>query len=276
VAETDESRQQLAEEPEPTRRPRRRVVAVGALAVAGVVVLLLAVPVISTLQPGYYERYGDLSVRMEQWRASTHGRMSCAACHVDPGARGMLGFTVRSVPAFYSQLLFGPSDTNLLRPPTTAACQKCHTSYREVSPDGDLLIPHRAHVEILKVECVVCHERLVHSPNTAGINRPKMSGCLKRCHDGEQATAQCTKCHTRKNAPASHAQPDWLKVHSQQAESGDCGKCHAWSPDFCAECHSRRPRSHAGNWKTAHATRAARDSSGCRVCHTEQFCRECH
>lgn len=255
-------------------KSRRLLYAVGAL--VAVVVFVLVLPVFSTLQPAYYSRYGDLSVRMDQWRNSTHARMSCADCHVDPGIKGLVTFAARSFPAFYSQLLFGPKHTNLLRPPGTAACQKCHTGFRQVSPDGDVLIPHRAHVDVLKINCVVCHEQLVHSPNAAGINKPKMTGCLRRCHDGETATAECVKCHTRKQAPESHRRPDWLTIHSQAATKDECGKCHAWSPDYCAECHSKRPASHAGNWKTEHKTRAARSSKGCMVCHNQRFCKTCH
>jgi hypothetical protein len=213
---------------------------------------------------------------MDQWRQSTHARMSCVDCHVNPGATGLATFSARSIPAFYSQLLFGPKSTNLLRPPDAVACQKCHTGVRQVSPGGDLLIPHRAHVDVLKINCVVCHERLVHTSNPAGINKPRMVKCLERCHDGKKATAVCTKCHTRKQTPATHKRKDWLVVHSEVAKQDGCGACHAWSPDFCAECHKRRPVTHAGNWKTAHQVRARVSDKGCRVCHTDEFCKRCH
>lgn len=257
-------------------KPARNRRAVVAGVVAAILIVLLVVPVYSTLQPAYYSRYGDLRVRMDQWRHSTHARMSCSACHVDPGARGLLMFGVRAIPAFYSQLLFGPTKTNLLRAPDIAACQKCHTSFRQVSPDGDLLIPHRAHVQILKVNCVVCHEKLVHTSNPAGINRPRMAKCLALCHDGKKATSKCTKCHTRKQTPVTHKWPNWLEVHSEVAKQDSCDECHAWSPDFCADCHKKRPVSHAGNWKSNHQVRARRSDRGCRVCHTEQFCKRCH
>lgn len=273
MAAIDESPHSDGDAPEEPKKRRPPVVAVGILVV---VLVLLVLPGYSTLQPAYYERYSDLSDRMDQWRESTHARMSCGDCHVDPGPAGLLTFAARSIPAFYSQLLFGPKHTNLLQPPGTRACQKCHTGFRQVSPDGDVLIPHGAHVDILKIDCVVCHEKLVHAPNEEGINRPKMAGCLARCHDGKQASAKCVDCHTRKQAPDTHSLPDWLKTHSQVATNDECGRCHAWSPDYCAECHGRKPQSHTGNWKKEHKTRAARDSKGCLVCHAEKFCKTCH
>lgn len=242
-----------------------------------VIIVLVGLPIFSTLQPRYYERYPDLEPRMENWRASTHAKIPCSGCHVYSGAGGMLEFSARAIPAFYSQLIQGPHPDNLLDVPDSDACQKCHTAYRQVSSTGDLLIPHRAHVEILEVECATCHRDLVHSENTQGYNSPKMTMCFEQCHDGESATRECIKCHTRKHVPDNHKTEDWLEVHSQRAEEIDCGECHAWSPDFCAECHSEKPESHAGNWKKMHQFPALeRGDKGCKTCHEEKFCLECH
>lgn len=254
---------------------RRPKLIVGA--VAFVVFFLIALPVFSTLQPGYYGRYRELRVRMEHWNTSTHARMDCVSCHVSPGAGGHLEFAARSIPAFYSQLIGGPKKTNLLDAPDRLACQKCHTNYRQVSPDGDLLIPHRAHVEVLNVNCVVCHKDLVHSANDQGFNRPEMSTCLDQCHDGVKATNKCVKCHTRKDTPDSHSNEDWLEVHGRKSETMDCGKCHNWTPDYCSDCHKKRPATHAGNWKKNHSIRAKERGKGCLVCHgVAKFCKNCH
>jgi hypothetical protein len=215
---------------------------------------------------------------MDNWRTSTHGKMSCIDCHMDPGLGGFLTFAARSIPAFYSQLLTGPRATNVLQPPDVVACQKCHTDYRQVSPDGDLLIPHRAHVEVLHVNCVVCHKNLVHSANADGFNKPEMSTCLNLCHDGTKATNKCDKCHTRKETPPTHKRADWLQIHGSMAEKIDCGKCHNWTPNYCGDCHKHRPPTHVGNWKTAHAVEAKqRGADGCLVCHSmATFCKKCH
>jgi hypothetical protein len=214
---------------------------------------------------------------MDNWRASTHAKMSCVSCHVNPGPVGFLTFAAKSIPAFYSQLIQGPQETNLLGVPDRSACQKCHTNYRQVSPQGDLLIPHKAHVVVLKMQCAECHKNLVHSVNTQGFNRPEMATCLAKCHNGKTATNQCVKCHTQKQTPESHKQKDWLQIHSQQAATGDCGRCHGWTQNFCADCHKNRPASHVGNWKTGHAAAAKQRGKGCLVCHGgEKFCKQCH
>jgi hypothetical protein len=256
--------------------PRRRLLFVVVLVATAVVAVALALPVVSVLQPDYYRRYPALGARMDHWAVSTHSRFSCIECHVEPGIGGFLSFAAKAVPAFYSQLAHGPTDTNLLKAPGRAACQQCHTRYRSVSAGGDLLIPHRAHVEVLKIDCVVCHKDLVHSLNRRGYNRPEMESCLT-CHDGDKATEKCEKCHTRKQTPPTHAQTDWLEVHGKVAESKTCAVCHDWTPDYCAACHKQRPASHAGNWKKGHGAHAKVRGDGCKVCHGgEKFCKGCH
>lgn len=255
----------------------RRLVMWAMIAIALAVLVALALPVISVLQPNYYRQYEALGERMDRWKTSTHSRISCVECHVEPGLKGYASFAAHSIPAFYSQLAKGPDSTNLLSAPSRAACRKCHTSYRKVSPSGDLLIPHKAHVEVLEMECSSCHEDLVHSLNRHGFNRPEMERCLEQCHDGDKATNECVDCHTRKHTPATHERADWLTVHGQMAEMEDCGTCHDWTPGYCADCHEKRPASHVGNWKEGHAALANIRGEGCTVCHGgEAFCKECH
>lgn len=244
-----------------------------------VVIVLLVLPFVSTLQAGYYHRYPKLRPRMDSWRVSTHARISCTQCHVEPEARGVATFWARSIPAFYSQVVVGPKRANVLSVPGRRACQKCHTTYRRVSASGDLLIPHRAHVEVLGVGCATCHKDLVHSNNRQGFNQPEMETCLTECHDGDKATDKCAKCHTGKQVPRTHREAGWLQAHGELSEKVDCGTCHAWTPDYCRECHEKRPASHVGNWKKDHQVPAKkRGEKGCVFCHEggAQYCKKCH
>jgi len=276
VAEKDEALSAEGED-STTAKPAKKRRFPTKTVLALLVIVALGLPVVSTLQPSYYERYPELRGRIENWRKSTHARISCAQCHVDPGAVGFISFAAKSIPAFYSQLILGPRPQNLLSVPSRAACQKCHTDYRQVSPAGDLLIPHRAHVEMLHVNCPVCHKNLVHSLNAAGYNKPEMQTCLTLCHNGVKATNKCDKCHTRKQVPPSHMQADWLDVHPTMVGKINCAQCHAWAPDYCRECHSHRPPSHVGNWKQLHQFRAkAIGTKGCLFCHGQAFCNKCH
>lgn len=259
--------------PKSPARKRRLAIGLGALALT----LVLVWPVISTLQPAYYERYKPLRSRMHSWRNSTHAPVPCISCHVEPGLVSFVVFAARSVPAFYSQLLVGPNETNLLRAPSRRACQQCHTTYRTVSPAGDLLIPHRAHVTVINIDCAECHKNLVHSPNTQGFNAPKMTFCLTACHNGRKAKDKCTACHTQKYVPENHKRPNWLATHSQRTAEVNCGACHGWSPKLCESCHRKRPRTHVGNWRKLHQVRARERGKGCLFCHGgRKFCLKCH
>lgn len=247
------------------------------IAAALVVFFLLVLPVFSTLQPGYYERYQALRPQMASWRTSTHAVWSCSSCHVGSGLGELAAFAARSIPDFYGQLILGPSKTNLFGAPGNEACRSCHTVYRSVSPGGDLIIPHRAHVVVLKLRCVLCHQKLVHYPNVAGYNRPRMIFCLAECHDGKKATDKCQKCHTRKQVPASHKARGWLATHGKRTGETDCGSCHGWTPRLCETCHEQRPKTHTGNWKKLHRQRAKERRKGCLVCHGgRKFCLKCH
>ncbi len=104
---------------------------------------------------------------------------------------------------FYLSLVLRSESPSVFATPTNEACLECHNDLRSVSPKGDLQIPHRAHVTILKMECVECHDYLVHELNPSGKHLPTMAGCL-RCHDGDTAKDTCTACHTQKAAPDSH------------------------------------------------------------------------
>jgi len=102
-----------------------------------------------------------------------------------------------------------------------------------------------------------------------------MTICL-RCHDGKKASRACKSCHTEKAYPVSHRAADWLRVHSERTKEIECGSCHGWTPEFCQECHSRRPPSHVGNWKKAHSHPAKARATGCLVCHKKAKCLTCH
>jgi hypothetical protein len=175
---------------------------------------------------------------------------------------------------FYLSIFARSRVPGVFATPTNEACLVCHSDLRTVSPTGDLRIPHRAHVSDLKMRCVECHAFLVHQKSPEGKHAPSMAGCLK-CHDGDKAKSACSSCHTDKAAPPSHAGKDWLVVHGRTAAGADCVKCHKWAADWCADCHSQRPRSHGTDWRVAHGRRIAQHR-GCEACHAGAFCIRCH
>lgn len=241
-----------------------------------VVVVLVVVPALFAVQPAVIGGRGDLKVAHETLLLSKHGDVPCQGCHADPKVASQAGYGARMLGQLYLSFVGGDDATASFPPPSNAACLNCHKKLVKTSPKGDLLIPHRAHVDILKVPCVTCHRYLVHEESPEGRHTPPMAVCLT-CHDGKQAKNACTTCHTAKAAPDTHKASDWLVVHPQVAKTTDCAKCHGWIDNWCADCHDRRPPSHTKDWRERHATAVAvKKPRNCESCHVASFCTECH
>jgi hypothetical protein len=258
-------------QPEKPRMSRRRKW----LIAAGVVVLVLlvvAVPAYVGTSPGFLGTYPNMETQHAQWETSAHTSASCDDCHVGPGVVAQTAFAARMLGEFYISWVVD-REPEVLDTPENAACESCHIDLRAVSASGDLLIPHRAHVDILEMECVECHDYLVHEETPEGTHTPRMVDCMD-CHDGEQAKDTCEACHTAKAAPDSHAAADWLITHPDE-EDPECEECHGWTEDWCAECHSRRPPSHTDDWRSIHRDRVA-ERRNCEACHEGEFCVDCH
>jgi hypothetical protein len=175
---------------------------------------------------------------------------------------------------FYLSAIAGSRKPGYFETPTNEACLECHSDLRTISPKGDLQIPHRAHITILKMDCVDCHRYLVHELSPEGKHTPPMIECLT-CHDGDTAKDACTACHTQKAAPESHSASDWLITHAAQVDDPECITCHKWKDDWCADCHRDQPRSHTSDWRSVHGERVA-EHRNCEACHEADFCVRCH
>lgn len=256
--------------PDPHRRHR--------LLRAGAVILAIAVLVILpgylASRPAFFGRYPGLSEKYVPWSTSTHLEAGCEGCHIPPQVSARAAYRVQMVGEFYVSLASRSRVPDVFDAPTNEACLVCHSDLRSVSPEGDLQIPHRAHVTVLEMDCIECHDFLVHETNDAGKHTPSMEGCM-RCHDGDTAKDACTACHTEKAAPATHSKGDWLIAHGGHAQDPECVTCHKWRDDWCVHCHTQRPTSHGTDWRATHGERVEVHRS-CEACHEDAFCVRCH
>lgn len=255
-----------------THGGRRRLLAAGAVVLA--VILLAGVPALITMRPAFFGRFDGLAEKYEPWSTSTHVEATCQDCHASPGVLSRTVFQTKMVGEFYVSLVSRSRVPGGFGAPTNAACQSCHDDLRSVSPKGDLRIPHRAHVTILKMRCTECHNFLVHEKSPEGKLAPSMSGCL-RCHNGDVAKDNCTACHTEKSAPDSHRAADWSRTHAAAADDPECDSCHKWTENWCVDCHTKRPESHSANWRKLHGS-AVKARRSCEACHEGPFCERCH
>ena len=264
-----------AADEQPRRRgaaTRKRLVRIGVVVLA--VLLLIVLPGYLAAQPGFFGRYPGLSEQYEPWSSSTHAEAGCEGCHVPPKPLERAVYRVRMAGEFYLSLVLRSREPDVFKTPTNEACLTCHSDLRSVSPKGDLQIPHRAHVTILKMDCVQCHNYLVHELNPTGKHTPLMADCLT-CHDGDTADDACSSCHTAKAAPESHSSGEWLVLHADRASDPECATCHQWREDWCVDCHQDRPQSHGTDWRATHGQRVEQHRS-CEACHEGDFCIRCH
>lgn len=244
------------------------------LAIAVVAAAVIAAPFVFASRPQAMKGVSAVSRWYSPWAKSTHAEVACRDCHASPTLLSRAGFAVRVSTGLLTSAIGSRNVTTAFSEPTNRACLVCHSDLRSVSPKGDLQIPHRAHIELLKMRCVECHSGVAHDTTRDGSSIPPMKGCL-RCHDGRVAKDACSACHTAKAAPASHKAPDWLVVHASAGSSPECVRCHKWAKNWCSDCHSHRPKSHGRDWRRTHGQAVAvhRD---CEACHTASFCTRCH
>jgi hypothetical protein len=254
--------------------PGRRRVVLGVVLALLLVVVFAIVPGYLATQPRFLQRYSHFNKPYKTWSTSVHAKVPCQKCHIAPTIPAQAAYSVRMLGEFYISAVAPSRQPKLLDAPTNAACQSCHLDLRTVSPTGDLNIPHRAHVTVLKMQCVTCHKYLVHDKNPAGTHRPTMATCLT-CHDGTKAKNACSTCHTNKGEPISHRQPDWLIIHPEMQAKVDCKSCHQWKATWCSDCHKKRPKSHTADWRTTHG-KAVAVRRNCEACHEPEFCIRCH
>jgi hypothetical protein len=244
------------------------------IVLALVIVVFILIPSYIASQPSYLGRYPGMHNEFGSWTKSAHTRAACQSCHVRPGFLPQAVYRARLLGEFYVSLVVPGHQPKLFSAPTNEACQSCHLDLRTVSPSGDLNIPHRAHVQVLKMQCVRCHKYLVHAVSPEGTHKPTMATCLV-CHNGRDAKNGCSTCHTNKDIPANHRQADWVVIHPQMVKTIDCQTCHKWTANWCSACHANRPKSHGANWRVVHGAAIAKHRN-CEACHAADFCIRCH
>lgn len=251
---------------------RRRLLVQAGLIVLFVIALVIA-PGYAASRPGFAERYPAFRSAHGAWQESVHAKVACSSCHVPPTIAERTAYHVRMVGEFYLTMIAPDRDPELFERPSNAACASCHFDLRTVSPSGDVKIPHRAHVTVLEIDCVTCHDFLVHEKNPTGTNIPTMAGCMT-CHDGVTAKDDCSACHTDKDRPTTHDAANWEFEHPAAVDES-CNSCHDWTERWCADCHAKRPASHSENWRADHRHRVT-ERRNCEACHEPAFCIRCH
>lgn len=210
-------------------------------------------------QPSYCPRCHEVKAQYLAWKVSSHSQINCLTCHGGDNSSLQRWARRRIEARNYLIHLLGkakyPYERNLV--PKNEVCSTCHSPYREVTPSGDLIIPHQKHTTVTGTPCAACHVDVVHlraakrlevALEKAGGQRdaafkllaedlkhvgpkdrlPLMGACM-RCHDGKKAPSKCAACHKKLDIPPDHRAKDWSYNHGEKARQDIyyCVYCHA-------------------------------------------------
>lgn len=235
-----------------------------------------------TAQPFFCNTCHEIKPYYKSWTTSTHADVACLTCHAKPELSSSVRLRIDAVQHAFVHLFKG-KDVRELGPALIAesgeACLSCHIAKRDITPSGDLIIPHPKHIRLKGISCSDCHVNLVHNRTGSGKSLPPMELCY-RCHDGVRISNKCQLCHKEKGPPKDHDQK-WVDAHGPIALQGrsECMTCHSKPKDFCKECHRKIPPSHDPDWSPFGHSLAVRSGgeAPCLTCHNKKtFCSKCH
>jgi nitrate/TMAO reductase-like tetraheme cytochrome c subunit len=218
--------------------------------------------------------------RLAEESEDPHLKTACVSCHETGGAFAAVTFAVPARVTHFAQGIAGAEKVRGYGSPVaSAACARCHESELRETLEVEARGVRVSHVEPLEAgaTCLDCHE-IQSTTGSVGNWTVGMAPCL-RCHDNEQASAECESCHTKDIAYAVHVniepQPRDLVPNPQ------CGTCH--DETRCDACHGIRMPHTDDFVRGGHAREATLDiwkNAGrtCKRCHTEtrNSCTSCH
>lgn len=179
-------------------------------------------------------------------------------------------------------------------------------SYLLFAQDVEIIFSHKYHAEEVGVGCSDCHNAEESALATDDL-LPDKPSCYT-CHDEE--TTECSYCHKDPdNAVKFQRITDYIAKfpHNKHIDvEGGCNHCHAgvatsetfveqYLPnmascvechkvvdrvDYCYDCHNQgenlKPVDHQVVWRSSHGIAANTKKEECQVCHTENYCVDCH
>lgn len=227
----------------------------------------------------------EMNPEYQTWSVSSHSSISCGACHVESGIKGLVNYEknlLNNLKKHFNGKYYPP--ITLKAPIPQERCLKCHTTYRKVTPRGDIIIPHDKH-RARNIACNECHRGVAHG-NIAnrGLTEDKffeawnpvmaknemgakntglpMQGCLE-CHQSLGVKTTCEDCHGVIKKPVSHVQPDFAAGHGKKARDSlkECNTCHSFSKTYVSNDASES-LDPVGNY--------ARENNFCTSCHLKK------
>lgn len=234
------------------------------------------------------------------WKASSHEKITCVDCHVNPGLADSLLYNFTLIKRL--ALTLTHTYTFPIKPLaqiSNEACKECHNmEKRRATVTGDLIISHSLHDD-LGVDCAKCHSTVTHANiankkvtyssdyrrwnETIGQSmmndnysiRPDMDVCM-RCHQLRKAPLGCEACHYTVMIPEDHKNEPFKEGgHGKLADSNlvYCDSCHQYMTEVQVEGLQEVPifmeylRKSSEDKKTVTVPTYAKANTYCIDCH---------
>lgn len=246
----------------------------------------------------------DMKPEYYTWKASTHSEVECTNCHIEPGVKNLAKDKANGIVQLYKNV------TNTYTAPIqmpkdipNSACDRCHNmKNRDVTPSGDLIIPHDKHLA-KDIKCIECHSGVAHGKisernvtfksdyekwdtslgkammKDVKFISPKMDTCMD-CHEARGVSTECKTCHSTAMVPNSHKQPNFKAVYHGKLAAKDvkeCNACHQYmSEEEITGIETIPPAQQFLSTGTVNqkssitAQEYAKENTFCKKCHTSR------
>lgn len=259
-----------------------------------------------TSTPQFCSSCHEMTPEVATWQVSSHSKVSCVACHIEPGVKSLVTHKISSLNQLFEHITGTVPDPIVMpHPIKNEACIECHSMARKVTTSGDILIPHDKHLE-QGIACVACHAGVAHGfVAERGLNAKKdfstwtteKAEKVMNFDETKLAMEVCMNCHEQVN----EGKKPWLEHeglgqtekqrmedqgHLKEQSTTAAGKVsepvqpttvatdsEMHPPMNCSACHSASmtPDTHNNiGWKSTHGITASQDVLNCASCHSRQ------
>ncbi len=164
-------------------------------------IILGAAVIVLTSQPSFCGLCHIVRPDISSWEKSTHSKVKCLACHVEPGFFNLLKEKVGAVKEpilYFTGNYENPlnKESKLAREMSDESCLSCHQmkeKEEKITYAMGIIMNHKAHAEV-GLRCTQCHNRVAH-PIKVYKNFSSMEHCFT-CHNGKALKNDCSLCHT--------------------------------------------------------------------------------
>lgn len=240
-----------------------------------------------TAQPGFCSSCHYMKPYYDQWKKSSHSKVSCVKCHYPPGFRNVMKGKLQAmkqvvayVTKTYSTRAYAEiEDASCLR----KGCHEKRLLDTAIIFKQNIKFNHKHHLEEMKrgkkLRCTSCHSQMVFGEHIAVTETVCFLCHFKDRVDGVHPMGQnfCTQCHT---TPAKDIEVGGVTYNHEEfvGRGVPCQNCHLEAvkgtgkvaKSNCYACHAEQERlQHFEDGEMMHYNHVTNHKVACNRCHEE-------